>query len=115
MDTRHAAHWAGLVGGLLWVFKLFAGGLDTALTWVGAVLITAGLVQLGLMLVKSDFMALRVFVGLAVPAVVWSVVLAARPGVPNGDVLDAAFGAVVALSALAQLFGSGAGSHRATL
>ena len=115
MDTRHAAHWAGLVGGLLWVFKLFVGALDPVLSWVGAVLITVSLVQLGLMLVKSDFVALRVFVGLAVPAVVWSVVLVARPGVPNGDVLDAAFGAVVALVALTQVFGPGAGSHRATL
>ena len=115
MDTRQAAHWAGVAGGLLWVFKLFAGGLDPVLTWVGAVLITASLVQLGLMLVKSEVVALRLFVWLAVPAVVWSVVLVARPGVPNGDVLDAAFGAVVALAALGQVFGAGSGSHRATL
>ena len=113
MEPREVAAWAGVVGGLLWVVKLFVTALETPLTWAGALLMTAALLQLGSMLVKRGVLALRAFVAVALPTLVWAVVLAVRPAVADGDVLDAVVGGLVALASLVLAFG--APTSRATL
>ena len=88
----------GLVGGLAWVVTYFLdadSGVADALLWLGAVLMTVALFVLGLMLVKSDVLPLRVFVAVALPTLVWGVVALARGSAHDPRVVDLAFGAVV--------------------
>ena len=75
---------------------LDSGTAGDALQWVGALLLTVALVGLGLLLVKSDVMVLRVFVALALPILVWGVVALLRDAV-SVSVVDAVFGGVVAV------------------
>lgn len=90
---------AGLVGGLLWVVKYLLpdpeGGIGTVLLWVGAVLLTVALFGLGMLLVKSGFLALRLFVALALPALVWGVFALVRSPASDQPLVDAVFGAGV--------------------
>ena len=75
-DLRRTAQLAGLAGGLAWVVTLFlddGGSLERALLWAGTILLTVALFGLGLLLVRSDVLALRVFVALALPTLVWGV------------------------------------------
>jgi hypothetical protein len=92
------------VGGLAWVMTFFLGadsGAAEALLWVGGLLMTVALLVLGLMLVKSDMLPLRLFVAVALPTLVWGVVALARGSAHDPRVVDLVFGAVVAgLSAL---------------
>jgi hypothetical protein len=76
-DLRRLTQIAGLVGGVVWVLAYFLpddGAAETTLLTVGAVLLTIALCGLGLLLVRSDFLALRIFVAIAVPVLVWSVI-----------------------------------------
>ncbi|HET7432907.1 MAG TPA: hypothetical protein VFJ89_15470 [Nocardioides sp.] len=117
-DLRRAAQLAGLLGGLAWVLAAFlpdgsaAAGL---LLPVGAVLLTLALVGLGLMLVRSDFLALRVFVALALPTLVWGVFGVIHSSVSDPRLVDGAFGAVVGLVAGVRLSHRGGPAPRATL
>jgi hypothetical protein len=81
LDPRRTAPIAGLTGGISWVFAFFlpdGGALETTVLWAGAILLTVALFGLGLLLVRSDVLALRVFVALALPTLVWGVF--GRPG-----------------------------------
>ncbi len=68
-----------------------------ALLWVGGALITVALFGLGLLLVKSDVLLLRVFVGLALPTLVWGVVALLRGSAVSASTVDVVFGGCVAL------------------
>jgi hypothetical protein len=88
------------VGGLAWVVTYFLAadsGAARALLWVGAALMTVALLVLGLMLVKSDVLPLRVFVAVALPTLVWGVVGLTRGSLSDPRVVDLVFGGVVAV------------------
>jgi hypothetical protein len=102
---RRTARLSGLVGGLAWVATAFIGdgtGRDVLL-WGGGVLITLALFGLGLLMVKSDVLLLRVFVALALPTLVWGVVALLRESVVSLSLVDAVFGGAVALFSAAAL------------
>jgi hypothetical protein len=117
VSLRRAAQLAGLLGGLAWVFAYFLpdGGAATRLLLpVGAVLLTLALFALGLMLVRSDFLGLRVFVGIALPTLVWGVFGLVHGSGADPGLVDALFGAAVGVVAGLRLSHRGAAS-RATL
>jgi hypothetical protein len=119
MDLRRTAQAAGLVGGIAWLVTYFLPDdprttVGTMLLWVGLVLLTVALFGLGMLLVKSDVLPLRVFVALALPTLVWGVFALVRESVSGQTLLDAAFGAVVGLISGLQLARHGS-STRATL
>jgi hypothetical protein len=99
--VRRAVQVCGLVGGAAWVAEYFLdGGAETALLWVGAVFLTIALLGLGLMLVKSDVLPLRLFVALALPTLVWGVYGLIRDSVSNEQLVDAVFGALIGLASI---------------
>jgi hypothetical protein len=107
-----------LTGGLAWVVAFFlsdGGSLEKALLWVGAVLLTVALFGLGLLLVRSDVLALRVFVALALPTLVWCVFGIVHESLADPDLVDAVFGAVVGVVSGLRLGRHQAGVPRATL
>jgi hypothetical protein len=115
--TRRTAQVCGLVGGAAWVTTYFLGadaGVTDALLWGGGVLLTVALLAIGMMLVKSDVLLLRVFVALALPTLVWGVYFLVRDSVADAALLDALFGAFVALLSAGVLLRRSAAS-RATL
>jgi hypothetical protein len=117
LELRRSAQLAGLLGGLAWVVAAFLpdGGAAAAVVLpLGAVLLTFALFGLGLMLVRSDFRALRLFVGVALPALVWGVFGVVHEGSPDTGVVDAVFGAIVGLVTGVALSHRSAG-RRATL
>jgi len=117
-DLRRSAQLAGLAGGLAWVFAFFladGGALERAVLWLGAVLLTTALVALGLLLVRSDVLALRVFVALALPALVWGVFGIVHQSTTDPELVDAAFGAIVGGVSMLRLGRPGVGVPRATL
>jgi predicted Na+-dependent transporter len=81
---------------------------------VGAVLLTLAMFGLGLRLVRSDFLALRVFVGVALPTLVWGVFGVVHQSASDPGLVDAVFGAVSCLLAGLRLTHRGA-APRATL
>ncbi len=118
LDLRRAAPLAGLLGGLAWVGAFFAadgGGLETALLRAGAVLLTVALFGLGMLLVRSDVLALRVFVAVALPTLVWGVFAIVHQSAGDPDDVDVVFGAVVGLVSAVRLGRHGSGVPRATL
>ncbi len=105
-DVRRTAQVCGLVGGLAWVVTYFLAadsGAAQVLLWTGAVLMTVALLVLGLMLVKSDVLPLRLFVTLALPTLVWGVVGLTRGSVNDPRVVDLVFGAVVGVLSAVRL------------
>jgi hypothetical protein len=103
---RRVAKVCGLVGGVAWLVTYFlasGGTAADALLWVGAALLTVALIELGLLLVRSDFLLLRLFVALALPTLVWGVLGLILGAVSDRTVVEAAFGAVVALISGVQL------------
>jgi glucose uptake protein GlcU len=78
------------------------------------VLLTIALFSIGMMLVKGDVMPLRVFVALALPTLVWGVFALVRDSVSNEKLVDAVFGALVALLSVVLLARPSA-ARRATL
>ena len=99
-EVRRTAQVCGLVGGVAWVITFFLdadGFAARALLWGGALLLTVALLALGMTLVKSDLLPLRVFVAVALPTLVWGVFLLLRDSVSDKRLLDAAFGALVGL------------------
>ena len=117
-DLRRTAQLAGLAGGLAWVVTLFlddGGSLERALLWAGTILLTVALFGLGLLLVRSDVLALRVFVALALPTLVWGVFGIVHGSANDPDLVDAVFGAVVGLVSGLRLGSHARGAPRATL
>jgi hypothetical protein len=101
-DVRRTAQGCGLVGGLAWVVTYFLGagsGAAQVLVWLGAVLMTLALLVLGLMLVKSDVLPLRLFVAVALLVLVWGVVALARGATKDPRTVDLVFGVLVAVPA----------------
>lgn len=117
LDLRRTAQLAGLVGGVAWVLAFFLpdGGAARAVVWVGAILLTAALLGLGLLLVRSDVPALRLFVALACPALVWGVFGIVHGALPDPGLGDAAFGAIAGLVCGVRLGHHADGAERATL
>ena len=116
-NARRTAQVCGLVGGAAWVAIYFLdadSGLAKALLWGGGVLLTVALFAIGMMLVKSDVMPLRVFVALALPTLVWGVFALVRDSVSNDELVDAVFGALVGLLSFVLLVRPST-AHRATL
>jgi len=117
-DLRRTTQLAGLTGGVAWVVAFFpsdGGGLEHALLWGGAILLTLALFGLGLLLVRSDVLALRVFVALALPTLVWGVFGIVHGSSADPDLVDAVFGAVVGLVSALRLRHRETGVPRATL
>ncbi|HET7068869.1 MAG TPA: hypothetical protein VFI21_14815 [Nocardioides sp.] len=118
LGLRRSSQLAGLVGGAAWVVASFladGAAARAGLLPIGAVLLTVALLGLGLLLVRSDFLALRVFVAVAVPALVWGVFAIVHQSVSDPQGVDAAFGAVVGLVCGAGLAHRSRRAPRATL
>jgi hypothetical protein len=118
LDLRRSAQLAGLAGGFAWVVAFFladGGSLTSALLWLGALLLTVALFGLGLLLVRSDVLALRVFVALALPTLVWGVFAIVHDSMADPELVDAVFGAVVGLVSGLRLGHHDSGVPRATL
>jgi hypothetical protein len=103
-----AAQLLGLLGGVAWVAAAFLwnGGddpLELGLFWLGAVLITLFLLDLGTLLVKRGLLALRLFVACALPLLVWMVVAFAAQASDDDGVVWGLVGAAVAVFAIVQL------------
>jgi hypothetical protein len=114
---RRTALVCGLLGGLAWVATYFLdadAGAAKALLWGGGVLLTLALLGIGMMLVKSDLLPLRIFVALALPTLVWGVFAIVRDSVSDDQLADAVFGAVIGLGSVLLLVRRSAAS-RATL
>lgn len=117
-DLRRTTQLAGLTGGLAWVVAPFladGGSLKTTLLWAGAILLTVTLFGLGLLLVRSDVLALRVFVALALPTLVWGVFAIVHDSAAEPELVDAVFGAIVGLVSGLRLGHHRSGVPRATL
>lgn len=117
-DLRRTASLAGFSGGLAWVVAFLlpdAGGVEKALLWLGAILLSAALFALGLLLVRSDVLALRVFVGIALPTLVWGVFGIIRQSADDPGLVDAVFGAIVGVVSALRLGHRGSDVPRATL
>ena len=117
LDLRRGAQVAGLLGGIAWVVAYVLpddGGAATVLLTVGAVLLTLAMFGLGLLLVRSGLLALRVFVGIALPTLVWGVFGVVHQSASDPALLDAVFGGVCGLLAGLRLSHRGA-APRATL
>ncbi|HEY3529345.1 MAG TPA: hypothetical protein VGK78_09350 [Nocardioides sp.] len=117
LDLRRTAQLTGLTGGVAWVVAFFlpdGGRLQGSVLWVGAVLLTVALFDLGLLLVRSDVLALRVFVALALPTLVWGVFGLVHGSAADPGLVDAVFGAIVGLVSAVRL-GQHDGVPRATL
>jgi hypothetical protein len=116
-DLRRLTQIAGLVGGAVWVLASFlpdGGAAEVALLRIGAVVLTVALCGLGLLLVRSDFLALRIFVAVAVPLLVWGVFAIVHQSLSDPEVVDGVFGAIVAVVSAVRL-GHQGGASRATL
>jgi hypothetical protein len=100
---------SAIVGGLCWIAKFFAerGGasdeLLDALLWAGLVLMTIAFLGAGVNLVRIGNHWLELVVGVATPALVWSVVWAFR-GDADAYVVDGVFGALAVLYGLLTIF-----------
>jgi hypothetical protein len=106
VSPRRIVQVCGLVGGAAWFVTSFLTRGDTPATillWVGAVLLTVALSGLGLRLVSSGFLLLRLFVALALPTLVWGVLGLILGSVADRTAVEAAFGAAVALISGGQL------------
>ena len=103
-----AAQVIGLLGGLAWVVTAFLwdGGddpVELGLFWVGAVLITLFLLEIGMLLAQRGLLALRLFVACALPLLVWMVVVFAASSADDDGIVWAIAGGAVAVFAVVQL------------
>jgi hypothetical protein len=118
MSLRRVFQVLGIVGGIAWVCHYFAidegsAPLARGPFWGGVVLITIALLELGMMLVKSGVVALRVFVACVLPVFFWMVVSVVVPSAADEAAGYAVMGSVVA--ALFLLLLARPGPQRATL
>jgi O-antigen/teichoic acid export membrane protein len=108
LDLRRTAQASGLAGGIAWVAVYFLPDdprttPGTLLLAAGLLLLTIALFGLGMLLVKSDVLPLRVFVALALPTLVWGVFGIVHDSASDQTLVDAVFGAIVALISGLQL------------
>ena len=78
---------------------LWDGGddpVELGLFWVGAVLITLFLLEVGMLLVKRGLLALRLFVACALPLLFWMVVAFAASSADDDGIVWGIAGAAVA-------------------
>lgn len=106
--TARAAQVVGLLGGVAWVAAAFLwegsdDPLELGLFWLGAVLVTLFLLELGMLLVKRGLLALRLFVACALPLLVWMVVAFAATSASDDGIVWGLAGAAVAVFAIVQL------------
>lgn len=91
-----------VVGGLCWIveYVLERVGTPDALPslffWVGLLLMTVAFLGAGITLVRTGNHWLELVVGVATPALVWSVVWAFRGGMSDPSVVDGVFGVLAA-------------------
>ncbi len=97
MTLRSVATAFGLVGGLCWVVRLFLD--QDALGWAGLALLGVAAAAAGAALVSSSALPLRVFVAVAFPLLVWSVLEVVRDTGSDRSV-DGMFGAAAVVGAL---------------
>jgi ABC-type uncharacterized transport system permease subunit len=97
MSLRSVATAFGLVGGLCWVVRAFAD--HEVLEWAGFILIGIAAAAVGATLVNSSALPLRLFVAVAFPLLVWSVLELLRDANPDRTV-DAVFGAAAVVTAV---------------
>ena len=103
MSLRAVALVSGVMGGLCW-FALMVleqadsgrAGLHDGLHWAGLALLAVAMVGFGASLVSSSALWLRVIVGIAFPALVWSVLEVFHPA-GDPEVVDGIFGGAVVL------------------
>jgi hypothetical protein len=116
-DVGRVAQGCGLAGGIAWVLALLLGhgGVGDGLVWLGSLLVTAALCGLGLLLVRSDVVALRIFVAIALPTLIWGVLALLHGSVSVPSRSDAVFGAAVALVCALLIARRRPGGPRATL
>ena len=105
---RRAAQVVGLLGGVAWVAAAFLweGGddpLELGLFWLGAVLVTLFLLELGTLLVKRGLLALRLFVAGALPLLVWMVVVFVASAASDDGIVWGLSGAAVGVFAIVLL------------
>jgi hypothetical protein len=108
MDLRRTAQASGLLGGIAWLVAYFLPDdprttLGTLLLAAGLLLLTVALFGLGMLLVKSDVLPLRIFVSLALPTLVWGVFGLVYDSASDQTLVVAVFGAVVGLISGIQL------------
>ena len=103
MSLRAVALVSGVAGGLCWLALLVLDRMDSGgmgvhdlLHWGGLVLLGLAMVGFGASLVSRSALWLRVIVGIAFPALVWSVLETIHPA-GDPETIDGIFGGVVAL------------------
>jgi hypothetical protein len=101
MNLRAVALVSGVIGGLCWSARMVlhladagSAGLLDALHWAGLALLAVAMIGLGAGLVSKGAVWLRIIVGIAFPALVWSLLEVFRP-VGDTEVVDGVFGALV--------------------
>ena len=109
MNLRAVALVSGVIGGLCWSVRgvlhlVEAGspGLLDALHWAGLALLGLAMIGFGAGLVSRSAVWLRVIVGIAFPALVWSLLEVFRP-VADTEMVDAVFGALVVVVSIVGL------------
>jgi hypothetical protein len=109
MSLRSVATAFGLVGGLCWVVRAFSD--HEVLAWAGFVLLGVAAAAAGAALVSSSVLPLRVFVAVAFPLLVWSVLELVRDAGADASI-DGGFGAAaVAVAVVAFLTRPVHGNH----
>ena len=89
-----------ILGGLCWIATYVPERVDSvdampsAVWWAGLVLMTIAFLGGGINLVRMGNVWLELVVGLATPALVWSVVWAFKSGDADPVVVDGVFGAL---------------------
>jgi hypothetical protein len=94
---RSVATAFGLVGGFCWVVRVLVD--QDVLAWAGLILLGVASAAAGATLVKSGAVPLRLFVAVAFPALVWSVLELVRDAGPDRSI-DGGFGAAAVVAAL---------------
>ncbi len=101
--TRTLVALGAILGGLCWIATYLVDRSDDLLTilwWAGLVLMTVAFLGAGVRLVRTGTVWLQLVVGLATPALVWSVVWAFKSGDADAEVVDGAFGALAVVFGL---------------
>jgi hypothetical protein len=97
MSLRSVATAGGLFGGLCWVVRVVSD--HEVLELAGLILIGIASAAAGAALVSSSAVPLRVFVAIAFPLLVWSVVELLRDAGPDRWI-DVGFGAAAVVAAV---------------
>jgi hypothetical protein len=109
MSLRSFATACGLAGGLCWVVRAFSD--HEILELAGLILIVIASAAAGAALVSSSAVPLRLFVAVAFPLLLWSVLELVRDAGSDRSI-DAGFGAAAVVAALVAWVRRPAGSGR---